>query len=90
MRSLPGLLEPRGLVVLVSPFSWLGQYTPRDKWLGGRAGEGTGSLEGLTTAMRGLGFELLHKEDVPFLIREHARKFQLGVSCLTVFQLREV
>jgi hypothetical protein len=25
-------------------------------------------------------FKLVHEEDVPFLIREHARKFQWGCS----------
>jgi hypothetical protein len=76
---------PRGLVVLVSPFSWLPQYTRREKWLGGR--DGVASLEGLTRAMQGLGFSLVRTEDTPFLIREHVRKYQLGFSCVTVWQL---
>ena len=87
MRQLPDLLVPRGLVVLVSPFSWLPQYTPREKWLGGRAADGVASLDGLKNAMTGLNFSLLRLEDAPFLIREHARKFQLGFSCVTVWQL---
>jgi hypothetical protein len=32
--------------------------------------------------------QLLHEEDVPFLIREHARKFQWGISHATVWQLQ--
>ena len=36
LRRLPGLLVPGGLVVHVSPYSWLKQYTPRDKWIGAR------------------------------------------------------
>ena len=31
--------------------------------------------------------QLLHEEDTPFLIREHARKFQWGCSHATVWQL---
>jgi hypothetical protein len=88
LRRLPELLVPRGLVVLVSPFSWLPQYTPREKWLGGRASDGMASLEGLRRAMDGLNFDLISTEDTPFLIREHARKYQLGFSCVTVWQLR--
>ena len=34
LRRLPSLLIPGGIVVLVSPFSWLKQYTPREKWIG--------------------------------------------------------
>ncbi len=82
---------PGGLVVLVTPFSWLAQYTPREKWLGGAARAGgeppRRSEEGLAAAMAAAGFALRHREDCPFLIREHARKFQLGVSLLTVWQL---
>ena len=25
-------------------------------------------------------FQLLHRQDLPFVIREHARKFQLGIA----------
>jgi len=88
MRALPGrdfigrlssLLVPGGLVVHVSPFSWLPQYTKQELWLGGRVkadGSPDPSLPGLMRAMQAQGFELLHTEDCPFLIREHARKFQ--------------
>ncbi len=77
---------PGGLVVHVSPFSWLPQYTPKDKWLGGKTAGGEDSLTGLKRAMEGQGFALLATEDCPFLIREHARKFQLGFSCVTVWK----
>jgi hypothetical protein len=30
--------------------------------------------------------QLVHEEDTPFLIREHARKFQWGCSRLTAFK----
>ena len=33
-------------------------------------------------------FELVHEEQVPFLIREHARKFQYGVSHAMVWRRR--
>lgn len=36
--------------------------------------------------MQRQGFSLVHEEDVPFLIREHARKFQYGVSHATVWR----
>lgn len=34
LRRLPSLLVPGGLVVLISPYSWLKQYTPRENWIG--------------------------------------------------------
>jgi hypothetical protein len=33
-------------------------------------------------------FELVHQEDMPFLIREHVRKFQWGCSHGTVWRRR--
>ena len=34
LSSARGLLAPGGLLVLVSPYSWLPQYTPKAKWIG--------------------------------------------------------
>lgn len=34
LTRLPSLLVPRGLVVLVSPYSWLPAYTAKDRWIG--------------------------------------------------------
>jgi SAM-dependent methyltransferase len=97
LRRLPSLLVEGGLVVFVSPYSWLKQYTPKENWLGGKYGNGTNaasaapscqwSRDGLTRAMAGLGFELIHEEEVPFLIREHRRKFQWGCSHATIWKL---
>lgn len=39
----------------------------------------------LIAVMRELGFELLSESNAPFLIREHARKFQWGCSNVLVF-----
>ena len=89
LAQLPSLLARDGVVVFISPYSWLRAYTPHGAWLGGKAdagGKPRWSRDGLCDAMRELGFELCHEEDVPFLIREHARKFQWGCSHLTAFR----
>lgn len=31
------LVRPGGVLVLVSPYSWLAAWTPKDKWMGGKA-----------------------------------------------------
>ena len=89
LRQLPALLARDGVVVFFSPYSWLPAYTPRAAWLGGKAGPAgkpIWSKDALADAMRELGFELAHEEEVPFLIREHARKFQWGCAHMTVFK----
>lgn len=88
LASLPRLLAPGGVAVLVSPYSWLEEYTPRHKWLGGvvRGGDSVHSAEALKARMAELGLSLVAEEEVPFLIREHARKYQYGVSHGTVWR----
>jgi len=35
LDALPEFVNPGGVVVVVTPYSWLEQFTPRSKWLGG-------------------------------------------------------
>lgn len=81
-----------GLVVLISPYSWLKSYTPKEKWLGGCAGPDGAvkdSFKGLKAVMDRVGLKLVHEENTPFLIREHIRKYQWGISHATVWQLQK-
>jgi putative 4-mercaptohistidine N1-methyltranferase len=81
-RILPG-----GLLVITSPYTWLEDYTPKAKWLGGRRehGEPLSTLAGLTRTLEPR-FTLLHREDIPFVIRETARKHQHSVAEMTVWR----
>lgn len=82
-------LRPGGLLVLASPYTWLQEHTPREKWPGGfknSMGENFTTLEGITQALAP-EFRLLDEPvDIPFVIRETRRKFQYGVSELTVWE----
>ena len=35
LTSIPNFLESKGVLILTSPYSWLEQFTPKDKWVGG-------------------------------------------------------
>ena len=77
-----------GLLVLMSPYTWLEEFTPRDKWLGGRKvdGENVTTLEGLRARLEP-GFRMVAEpRDVEFVIRETARKFQHTASHMTVWE----
>ena len=55
-----------------------------------KAGDATPSTTALEEEMTSLGFELAQpRENVPFLIREHARKFQWGVSESSVWRKKK-
>jgi SAM-dependent methyltransferase len=95
LADVPRLLKAGGVLVLISPHSWLEEYTPRDKWVGGGAstgGEDGGEPQDTFSVLQRempAAMTLEHTEDVPFLIREHARKFQYGVSHCTVWRKNE-
>ncbi|MFM7180929.1 MAG: putative 4-mercaptohistidine N1-methyltransferase [Verrucomicrobiales bacterium] len=89
IHRLPKLVRPGGLLVLATPCSWLEQYTPEANWLGGRVEKGisTRTVDRLRQLFRD-DFEEIEYRDEPFLIREHARKFQWSVSAVTVWRRR--
>jgi putative 4-mercaptohistidine N1-methyltranferase len=87
LRQLPDLVKPGGQLILTSPYTWLEEYTPRENWLGGNArnGDPSGTLDGLRGELA-QSFELTRTLDLPFLIREHARKFQWSVAQASVWK----
>ncbi|KAL3922444.1 MAG: hypothetical protein SGARI_006451 [Bacillariaceae sp.] len=84
LNSLNGVMNTGGVVVMVTPFSWLTEFTPRGKWLGGFydpvSKEPIRSKDVLQRVMENNGFEKVHEEEMPLMIREHARKYQYIVS----------
>jgi putative 4-mercaptohistidine N1-methyltranferase len=76
LAQLPELVEPGGWLVITSPYTWLEEYTPREKWL---EGGGRGTLAALRENL-GPAFSLQRAFDLPFLIREHRRKYQWSVA----------
>ena len=82
LNSLIDFLKPNGQLLITSPYTWLEEFTPKNNWL---AKEAESSLEGLQKIL-GPNFSLLTKENVPFLIREHRRKYQWSVAELSVWQ----
>ena len=81
-------INPGGLLVLASPYTWLEEHTPREEWIGGfkRDGENVTTQDGLK-AILGAHFRPLGEpRSVPFVIRETRRKFQHTLSEVTVWE----
>ena len=82
-------IRPGGLLILTSPYTWLEEFTPRENWIGGfkaDTGESYTTLEGLTDTLAP-EFEMLgDPKDIPFVIRETARKFQHTLPQMSVWE----
>jgi 5-histidylcysteine sulfoxide synthase/putative 4-mercaptohistidine N1-methyltranferase len=89
LAGIGGRLLPGGLLVITSPYTWLEAYTPKEKWLGGRRehGEPLTTFAGLERHLGG-GFAFVHRQDIPFVIRETARKHQYSIAEMTVWRRR--
>lgn len=92
LSALPALVKPGGQLLLATPCSWLPEYTAPEHWLGGFPDENGHPVRTLDTLRVILtpAFDLLGTLDLPFLIREHARKFQWSVSQASVWRRRAV
>ena len=81
LARLRGLVVTGGGLVITSPYTWMEEYTPREKWLAG--------AEGTLAALQKIlapAFAFRRALDLPFLIRDHRRKYQWSVAEASVWQ----
>lgn len=90
LNSLPHIVNKGGVVVMVTPFSWLEEFTARENWMGGYVDEKSErevfSEDRLRAVMEENGFEKVHEEEIPLVIREHQRKYQYVISQATAWR----
>lgn len=79
LGRLPSLVRPGGDLVLATPTTWLEEFTPRENWPDGPTGD-------WLYHYLSPNFDLLSSDEVPFVIRETARKFQWSSSLVTVWR----
>jgi 5-histidylcysteine sulfoxide synthase/putative 4-mercaptohistidine N1-methyltranferase len=76
MQGVNALVKKGGVLVMTTPFSWLEEYTPKTHW-----------VEGIEGARKVLTeFDLIYKEELPFLIREHRRRFEYIITMASVWR----
>jgi putative 4-mercaptohistidine N1-methyltranferase len=73
LDRLPALARPGGQLVLTTPCTWMEEFTPPDRW------PTHATLDFLREHLEP-AFALRRTVDLPFLIREHRRKFQWSVA----------
>jgi SAM-dependent methyltransferase len=77
-KVAPGLVKPNGFLLLTSPYTWSKEYTPETKWWR----DSFATLKKLLQPH----FRLAHRQDLPFLLREHRRKFQYTFADATLWK----
>jgi len=74
LARLTELVSPGGQLLLTTPFTWLEEFTPQERWING---------DDCASALRQIlnpFFELEYEKNMPFLLREHKRKFQYTMA----------
>ena len=90
LNSFARLVQSGGYLILSSPYTWLEEFTSKSNWLGGRydsTGQAISTLDGIKEILQS-SFDHQLTKDLPFLIREHARKFQWSVAQATLWRRR--
>jgi putative 4-mercaptohistidine N1-methyltranferase len=90
LNDIPNRINQGGYLVLVSPYTWMEEFTEKANWIGGvkENGESLTTLEGVRRLLSGK-FDLVGAPaDIPFVIRETARKHQHTVAQMTVWKKR--
>lgn len=81
-------LNDDGLLLIASPYTWLEDYTPKEKWVGGfqKNGEDYTTFDGLRDMLAPHFTLVMEPRGLPFVIRETRNKFQHSFSELTVWE----
>ena len=86
LQDIPHRINKDGLLVLLSPYTWLEDYTPKENWLGGfiKDNKEVYTLDTLKENLK--EFELIETIDVPFMIKETSRKYQYTISQMSIWK----
>jgi putative 4-mercaptohistidine N1-methyltranferase len=76
LQGPKGLVKPGGTLVMTTPLSWLPEYTSPSRWLNG--------LDAVQAQLT--EFELVHQRELPFMIREHRRKYEYIITQASVWR----
>ncbi len=87
LDDIPNRVNKEGLLVLLSPYTWLEEYTPKSNWLGGFIKDNK-EVSTFDTLKENLSssFELVDVLDVPFVIKETNRKYQHTISQMSIWK----
>jgi len=90
LNTIDERLNDEGVLVITSPYTWQESSTKKEFWLGGykdENGDEVKTIDSLKTILADK-FELVHLQDLEFVIKETARKYQHTISEVSVWKKR--
>ena len=88
LESVHERLNDEGVLMLTSPYTWQESSTKKELWLGGfvdETGKEVQTIESLKTILAA-HFELVHLQDLEFVIKETRRKFQHTIAQVSIWK----
>ena len=88
LDSVADRLNDDGILIITSPYTWQEESTKKELWLGGykdENGEDIKTIDRLKEILSGK-FELIHLQDLEFVIKETKRKYQHTISEVSVWK----
>lgn len=88
LKDMHQRINNSGFLVLTSPYTWLEEFTEKQHWIGGfkEHGENLTTIEGIRQILAPHFEPFGEPVDVPFVIRETARKHQHTVAQLSIWR----
>ena len=89
LQNIHKYLNPKGIFVNVSPYTWLEDFSSKSKWVGGyvdQEGKEVKTHDGLKKILGATFKEVAEAKDVLFVLRETKRKYQYTLAHATFWQ----
>jgi len=88
LNTIDERLNKDGILMITSPYTWQESSTKKEFWLGGYRDEEGNEVKTIDSlkAILAEKFELVHLQDLEFVIKETARKYQHTISEVSVWK----
>jgi len=92
LNTIKERINENGILIITSPYTWQESSTETDLWLGGFEDDNGEEIRTIDTLKNILEdtFTLIHIQDLEFVIKETARKYQHSIAQVSVWQKNEV
>ena len=87
LENIDKIMTNNGILIILDPYTWLEQYTNKNKWIGAKVidNKPISTFDALKKILS-IKFQFIKEQNVPFVIRETARKYQHTLSHCTVWK----